>query len=388
MDFHAIIVAAGKGNRMGGLKQFMPLLGKPVLVWSLAAFIEAGAKSIRVVVSDFDQALCHIPKEMHHNISLIIGGDNRKLSVENALRDLRLYEDDNACPVLIHDGARPGISVMSIRRCLDAVGNDQGAIMALRLSDTIKQSEINGKLTTLNRETLWRAQTPQGFPLGPLLDAFDAWPKDQIPTDDAQIFSEAGFLVACVEGSHLLEKLTYKEDFETLSESLREKYEMRSSQTSLRIGHGLDVHAFGPGDIITLCGLKIAHNGGLIGHSDADVALHALTDALLGAMALGDIGDHFPPSDPMWKGAASDQFVIHALNLMKEKGGQLINIDLTIIGETPKIKPHRQAMREKLSAITGLDIDRISLKATTTEKLGFTGRSEGLMAQATILLTL
>jgi 2-C-methyl-D-erythritol 4-phosphate cytidylyltransferase / 2-C-methyl-D-erythritol 2,4-cyclodiphosphate synthase len=163
---------------------------------------------------------------------------------------------------------------------------------------------------------------------------------------------------------------------------------MQSSQTSLRIGHGLDVHAFGPGDNITLCGLKIAHNGGLIGHSDADVALHALTDALLGAMAIGDIGDHFPPSDPKWKGAASDQFVIHALNLMKEKGGQLINIDLTIIGETPKIKPHRQAMREKLSSITGLDLDRISLKATTTEKLGFTGRSEGLMAQATILLTL
>jgi 2-C-methyl-D-erythritol 4-phosphate cytidylyltransferase/2-C-methyl-D-erythritol 2,4-cyclodiphosphate synthase len=228
---------------------------------------------------------------------------------------------------------------------------------------------------TRSREGLWRAQTPQGFRLGLLKAAFAAWPGGAEATDEAAVVERAGGKVALVPGAPELMKLTFPEDF-TMAEQL-------AGQTrAMRIGQGFDAHRFGPGAAVMLCGVRIDHDHGLVGHSDADAGLHALTDALLGAIGEGDIGDHFPPSDPQWKDAPSDRFLAHAVRLVHARGGRILNVDVTLICERPKIKPHREAMRARLAEILGIDPAAVSVKATTTEGMGFTGRQEGLAAQA------
>jgi 2-C-methyl-D-erythritol 4-phosphate cytidylyltransferase/2-C-methyl-D-erythritol 2,4-cyclodiphosphate synthase len=261
---------------------------------------------------------------------------------------------------------------------LAALKQAEGAVPALPVADTLKRHDADGTVATVSRENLWRAQTPQAFRLSDLRAAYAAWPADAgEPTDDAAVVERAGGRIALAPGDPILMKLTYPEDFD-MAEALLARGEARATC----IGQGFDAHRWGPGEAVWLCGVRIAHDQTLVGHSDADAGLHALTDALLGAIGEGDIGDHFPPSDPKWKGAASDQFLLHAVELIRARGGRIANVDVTLICERPKIKPHRAAMRERLAQLLGLPLARVSVKATTTEGMGFTGRGEGLAAQA------
>jgi 2-C-methyl-D-erythritol 4-phosphate cytidylyltransferase/2-C-methyl-D-erythritol 2,4-cyclodiphosphate synthase len=279
-------------------------------------------------------------------------------------------------PVLIHDAARPFLTTATIAGLMKALETADAALPALPVADTLKRAEPGAGLTTTSREHLWRAQTPQAARRSTLLAAYAAWTGGE-PTDDAQVVEAAGGRVAIAAGDPLLMKLTYPEDF-AMAERLA------GAARITRVGQGFDAHRWGPGEEVWLCGVAIKHDETLIGHSDADAGLHALTDAILGAIGEGDIGDHFPPTDPKWKGAASDQFLAHAADLVAAKGGAIVNVDVTLICERPKIKPHRQAMRERLAEILSLPVDRVSVKATTTEKMGFTGRGEGLAASAVV----
>jgi 2-C-methyl-D-erythritol 4-phosphate cytidylyltransferase/2-C-methyl-D-erythritol 2,4-cyclodiphosphate synthase len=279
-------------------------------------------------------------------------------------------------PVLVHDAARPFVTRTHVERLLAALDLADGAIPTLPVPDTLKRGE--GLVDeTVSREGLWRAQTPQAFRFGRLKAAYRRWPATEEPTDDAAVMERAGGHVAMVPGDPLLMKLTYPEDF-LLAEQLA------ASRRIVRMGQGVDAHRFGPGDVVWLCGIRIEHDLGLVGHSDADCGLHALTDAVLGAIAAADIGEHFPPSDPRWKGASSDQFLTHAVSLVAAQGGRILNADVTLICERPKIRPHRDAMRARIAELLGVPIHRVSVKATTTEGMGFTGREEGLMAQAVV----
>jgi len=369
MTFASVVVAAGSGSRAGGDKQWRALGGKPVVRWSVEALLEAGAAPVVVVVASdsldrASEALDGLP-----GWHAVAGGAERVDSVRAGLAAIGGADDR---PVLIHDAARPLLSRAVIDRLLAALPGSDGAIAALPVSDTLKRgsAEIAG---TVDRVGLWRAQTPQAFPLGRLRAAYAAWPADETPTDDAAVVERDGGTVRLVEGDPRLMKLTYPEDF-AMAEALLPR------QT--RVGSGFDAHRWGPGDAVWLCGVSIPHDQTLIGHSDADAGLHALTDAILGAMGDGDIGDHFPPTDPKWKGAASDLFLIHAVERLHVRGGRLVNVDVTLICEKPRVKPHRQAMRERLAEILALPLDAVSVKATTTEAMGFTGRGEGLAAQA------
>jgi 2-C-methyl-D-erythritol 4-phosphate cytidylyltransferase/2-C-methyl-D-erythritol 2,4-cyclodiphosphate synthase len=253
------------------------------------------------------------------------------------------------------------------------------------VADTLKRQSDDLPLTTVSRQDLWRAQTPQAFRIDALRAAYAAWPSGAgEPTDDAAVIERAGGRVALAPGDPMLMKLTYPEDF-VMAEALVAHANPASAEQprATRIGQGLDAHRFGPGEAVWLCGVRIDHDRALIGHSDADAGLHALTDALLGAIGEGDIGDHFPPSDPKWKGAASSVFLAHAVELIHARGGRIVNVDVTLICERPRIKPHRQAMRARLAELLDIPLDRVSVKATTTEGMGFTGREEGLAAQAT-----
>ncbi len=282
--------------------------------------------------------------------------------------------------VLVHDAARPFVAARHLSALQAAMVGHDGAIPALAVADTLKRQTPPG-LQTVPREGLWRAQTPQAFQLGALRAAYAAWPADAgEPTDDAAVIERAGGRVALAPGDPMLMKLTYPEDF-AMAEALAAQGSP-SPALATRIGQGFDAHRFGPGDAVILCGVRIPHDQGLIGHSDADAGLHALTDALLGAIGEGDIGDHFPPDDPKWKGADSTVFLRHAAGLVAAKGGRIVNVDVTLICERPKIKPHREAMRARLAELLDLPLDRVSVKATTTEEMGFTGRREGLAAQA------
>jgi 2-C-methyl-D-erythritol 4-phosphate cytidylyltransferase/2-C-methyl-D-erythritol 2,4-cyclodiphosphate synthase len=258
---------------------------------------------------------------------------------------------------------------------LEALGESDAAILALPVADTLKAAVDGYVAATVPREHLYRAQTPQAFRFDALVRAYAAWPADETPTDDAAMVERAGGAVRLVPGDPRLMKLTYPEDF-AMAEALIGR--------TTRVGQGYDAHRFGPGDHIMLCGVKIAHDHGLVGHSDADVGLHAVTDAVMGAIGVGDIGQHFPPSDPQWKGAASDLFLSHAAQLVSERGGRVVNVDVTIVCEAPRIGPHRDAMRDRLAEILDLDRDAVSVKATTTEGMGFTGRKEGLAANAIV----
>jgi len=377
MSFSVVIVAAGSGSRAGPgqAKQWRRLADKPVLRWSVEAFLAAGAEDIVVVTTDDgEKALPDVLSGLS-GWRAARGGATRALSVQSGLSALAERPADE--PVLVHDAARPFVREAIIAALLEALKGADGAIPALPVADTLKRAVLGERPLTTPREHLWRAQTPQAFPRSKLVAAYAAWTSAAEPTDDAQVIEATGGIVALVPGDPLLMKLTYPEDF-AMAKLLA------GSARITRVGQGFDAHRWGPGESVWLCGVEIAHDETLIGHSDADAGLHALTDALLGAVGEGDIGDHFPPTDPQWKGAASDRFLIHAADLVRAKGGVIINVDVTLICERPKIKPHRAAMRERLAQILSLPLDRVSVKATTTEKMGFTGRGEGLAAQAIV----
>lgn len=379
MTFNAIIVAGGSGQRSGGKKQWMPLRGKPVLCWPIEAFAQAGAAEIIVVVPQDDLDHATLTLQAVDRVRIVPGGTTRALSVQSGLNALH----ETAAPmdaVLIHDAARPLLTIELIEALLKRLETARAAILAVPVTDSLKRAEDSRIVDAPSRAGLWRAQTPQAFRLKDIADAYAAWPGDVEATDEAMVAAASGIPVEIVEGAQHLQKLTYSEDFAVL--------EAFMPAQQMRIGQGFDAHRWGPGESVWLCGVEIAHDQTLIGHSDADAGLHALTDAILGAAGLGDIGDHFPPTDPQWKGAPSDLFLKHAVELVRSKGGEIVNVDVTLICERPKIKPHRESMRQRVAEILSVAADRVSIKATTTEKMGFTGREEGLAAQAVCLITL
>jgi 2-C-methyl-D-erythritol 4-phosphate cytidylyltransferase/2-C-methyl-D-erythritol 2,4-cyclodiphosphate synthase len=376
MYFSAVIVAAGASSRAGDgpRKPWRRVAGRAVVRWSVEALLGLGAAPVVVVITEGDEANAADALAGLDGWITVAGGAVRALSVQNGLKALHGQPDDQA--VLIHDAARPFVAEAHVSALLGALAGADGAIPALPVADTLKRTDEAGGSITTPREGLHRAQTPQAFRLETLRRAYAAWPAEAgEPTDDAQVVERAGGRVVLVPGDPRLIKLTYPEDF-AMAEMLAQP------TTITRVGQGFDAHRFGPGDGVTLCGVRIAHDRSLIGHSDADAGLHALTDALLGAIGDGDIGEHFPPSNPRWKGADSGVFMRHAVDLLHQRGGRLINVDITLICERPKLSPHRQAMRQCLAELLDLPIDRISVKATTTETMGFTGREEGLAAQA------
>ena len=374
MTTAAIIVAAGRGTRAGGdlPKQWQTLAGKSVVAHSIAAFAGLVDRIILVIHPD-DHAYA---AELRVGTQLVEGGSTRDQSVRNALEALT---GTGITKVLIHDGARPLLSADIIHCLLAALIQHKGAAPALRVTDALWRGE-NGLVSgTQDRDALFRAQTPQAFHFDAVLAAHRAHIGPA--ADDVEVARAYGIDVAIVGGDESNLKLTYAADFARAERILKDR-----SQMDIRLGNGFDVHAFCPGDLLWLCGVQISHTRGLLGHSDADVGMHALTDAIYGALAAGDIGRHFPPSDPQWKGAASHIFLNHAITLARSRGFTLSNADITLICEHPKIGPHASAMQTELARIMGVDPARISVKATTSEHLGFTGREEGIAAIATAAL--
>ena len=369
----ALIVAAGRGHRFGGEmpKQYTQLDGAPVLRHTIMAFLcQPKIDHVRVVIHPDDMGLYEAATEGLGLKTPIFGGEERQDSVRLGLQQIA---DDAPDFVLIHDGARPYISADVISRVLDALGSAAGAIPTLPLTDTIKRV-IDGKIVaTEDRSELWRAQTPQGFRYSDILNAHLKLIGQSL-SDDAAICEAVGLSVVRVDGDDTNVKITTLSDIQA-SDNGEIFKETRS-------GIGFDVHRFADGDHVVLCGVKIAHTHSLEGHSDADVALHAITDALLGAVGEDDIGHFFPPSDEQWRGVASDQFVSHAVKLIDSKGGRIVNVDITMMCEAPKVGPYRLLMRERVATILKISPSRVNVKATTTEKLGFTGRGEGIAAQA------
>ncbi len=374
MTTAAIIVAAGRGLRAGGEvpKQWQMLAGRPVVALSLTAF--EGMKRVLVIHPDDRVRAAAL------GVALVEGGENRSQSVRNALEAL---DGADITRVLIHDGARPLVAPTLIERVLAALEVHPGAAPALTVTDALWTGR-NGQVTgARDRAGLYRAQTPQGFHFDAILAAHRAFKGEA--ADDVEVARAAGLDVAIVAGEEDNLKLTYPGDFARAEAIIRGRA-MEVRPFDIRTGNGFDVHAFCAGDHVWLCGVKVPHSKGLLGHSDADVGMHALTDAIYGALAEGDIGQHFPPTDPQWKGAASQLFLTHAANLMASRGFRLANADVTLICERPKIGPHALAMRVALAQIMGVEAARISVKATTSERLGFTGREEGIAAMATAAL--
>ena len=366
-----IIVAAGRGTRAGGEvpKQWRQLGGTSALARTLAAFEGLGRIHLVVHPEDMARAL----ELTAGRAVLVAGGASRDASVCNALACL---EGSEITRVLIHDGARPLVSRALILRVLAALDRHPRAAQALAVTDALWTGAGERVTGTHPRDGLWRAQTPQGFRYPAILAAHRAHPGGA--TDDVEVALAAGLDVAIVEGEEENIKLTWPGDFA--------RAERIIAMQDVRLGNGYDVHAFTDGDHVTLCGVRVPHGRALLGHSDADVAMHALTDAIYGALAEGDIGRHFPPSDPQWKGAASEIFLAHAADLTRARGYRIANADVTIVCERPKIAPHAEAMRAELARILATDVGRISVKATTSERLGFTGREEGIAALATATL--
>jgi 2-C-methyl-D-erythritol 4-phosphate cytidylyltransferase/2-C-methyl-D-erythritol 2,4-cyclodiphosphate synthase len=370
--FAAVIVAAGKGLRAGGAmpKQFAPWRGKPLVRHSAESLLVQGASTVIVAIPPDGEELANNALGGLPNLRLVAGGASRQESVCNALETLA---DTASRHVLIHDAARPDIPARVTERLRQALADHPGAIPVLPVVDSLALDDGGVMAGSAPRETLRRVQTPQAFRFDEILAAHRAWTGPKDAGDDAQVARAAALAVALVEGDERLRKLTFAEDF-------------RTGAGMIRTGTGFDVHRLAEGEELWLCGVRIEHDRGLAGHSDADVGLHAVVDAILGACALGDIGQHFPPSDPRWKDAASSQFVSHAVTLAKDAGYSVGNVDLTLICEAPKIGPHRDAMRAKLAALLGVGLEQVSIKATTTERLGFTGRGEGIAAQAAATL--
>lgn len=384
----AIIVAAGSGVRAAGSarlpKQYCLIDGEPVLRRTLRAFLEHGnVHRVLAVIRGGDGELYNeavAGLASGKLLAPVVGGAARQLSVAAGLEALAVSSPD---AVLIHDAARPFISAQCISDTIAALGAFDGAIAAVPVTDTLKRSVESRIAETLPRAGLWRAQTPQTFHYRKILEAHRAASNADLSdfTDDASIAEWNGLSVAIIENTSENMKITTAGDL--LMADMIAGGGDRIRLPDVRTGTGFDVHAFEDGDHVTLCGVVIPHSHGLKGHSDADAGLHALTDALLGTIGAGDIGDHFPPSDPQWRGAKSEIFLLHAAKLLRERGGKITNADITLVCETPKIGPHREAMCSKLAGLLGISRDRVSVKATTSEGLGFTGRKEGLSALAT-----
>ena len=363
----AIVVAAGQGLRAGGAvpKQFAAWRGKPLVRHSVEAFMRAGLRRIVVVIPPGAESMAEAALA-GLDVEFVSGGATRQDSVAAGLAQLADQPPD---AVLIHDAARPGLTHPVIACLIEALAVTPGAVPVLPVVDSIYRDGSG----SVSRDSLYRIQTPQAFRFDAILTAYRAWPGVTIAGDDAEVARAAGLVVALVEGDESLRKVTYAAD-------------LAAAPQHSRTGFGFDVHRLISGEELWLCGMKIDHPKGLAGHSDADVALHAVTDAVLGAAAAGDIGDHFPPSEPRWRGASSDRFLAHAVALAAEAGYGLGHVDLTIICEEPRIAPHKAAMRARLAQILGLDASAVNVKATTTERLGFTGRGEGIAAQAVVTL--
>ncbi len=376
MTVAVIIVAAGRGTRAGEgqPKQWRDLMGQPVLAHTVAAF--AGVGRILVVLHPDDMA--QGMALFGGTVGLVAGGANRADSVKNALETL---EGSDVSRVLIHDGARPLVPAAVISAVLDALQTHPGAAPALPVTDALWRGENGLVAGTQDREGLYRAQTPQGFRFPEILAAHRSHPGGA--ADDVEVARAAGLPVAIVPGHEDNLKITFAQDFQRAETILRSR---RDEKMDVRLGNGYDVHAFTEGDHVILCGVKVPHTKALLGHSDADVGMHALTDAIYGGLAQGDIGRHFPPSDPQWKGAASWIFLDHAARLAGQMGFRIGNADVTLICEQPKIGPHALAMAQELARIMNVSPDRVSVKATTSERLGFTGREEGIAAIATVTL--
>lgn len=382
----AVIVAAGRGERAGqsteGPKQYRRIGGEAVLGRTLRVFRNTPyIGRIVVVIHPNDQALYkNAITDDCGDVSVVTGGPTRQESTRIGLLALR---DDAPDYVMIHDGVRPFITQDFLKRIAEHLSPETGVLPALAVSDTLKKSGPDATVSaTIPRDGLFAAQTPQAFPFAPILDAHEkAFSSGRTDfTDDAAIAEWQGLAIRIIEGSPDNNKLTWAKDIDMADKRLRQDYVVFPD---IRTGNGYDVHSFEPGDHVTLCGVNIPHDAKLNGHSDADVALHALTDALLATRGAGDIGTHFPPSDPQWKGAASHIFVEHAVRIVREAGGRIANADVTLIAEAPKVGPHREAMTKALCNMLGISADRVSVKATTNEKLGFIGRREGIAAIVT-----
>lgn len=375
----ALIVAAGRGRRFGGTlpKQYAPLGGQTVLRHTVARFVaHPGVGKVLCVIHPDDRdlyeaAIAGLGGGENVLLVPVHGGETRQDSVRLGLESLI---DMQVNKVLIHDAARPFVDEDVINGVIDALDNHGGALPVVAVADTLKRAEDGVVSDTVSRADLYRAQTPQGFIFSDILDAHRSLQGEAL-TDDALLFERAGRTVVITPGSEDNFKITTEED-------LMRAERLLSISTETRTGSGFDAHCFAPGDQVMLCGVSIPFTHGLKGHSDADVALHALTDALLGAISHGDIGQHFPPSDPQWKGASSDRFLAHAAGLVRGLGGVIVNVDVTIICEAPKVSPYIDTMKKRIAEILDIAVGRVSVKGTTTEGMGFTGRGEGIATQA------
>lgn len=370
MTVTALIVAAGKGERLGGgvPKQYRMLGGKPVLRWAVESLISHPAvRSTRVVIGSGQQELAAAALQGLDVGDMIEGGAERSDSVKAGLRVI------GGDAVLVHDAARPFCPAAVVDRLIAQLEFFDGATPVLPVGDTLARADrsLDG---IVERTGLVRVQTPQAFRFDALRKAYGIW-SGSVPTDETTVLRAAGLEVGVVEGDPALDKLTTPADFQRAEQWI-------AGRLSPRTGMGFDVHAFAGEGPVMLGGIAVPHSRGLAGHSDADVVLHAITDALLGAAGLGDIGEHFPPSDPTWKGVSSDRFLRHAVELLRSRGAIIDHVDCTVIAEEPKVGPHRSTMRQRIAEIAGLSLDQVSIKATTTEGLGFTGRREGIAAQA------
>lgn len=375
-----LVVAAGRGERLGGdvPKQYRRLAGQPLLTRSLQAFVRhPRITGVRAIIHPDDLALYNEAIVGLDLMSVAFGGATRHESSRKGLESLTANPPTQ---VLIHDASRPLVDAATIDRVLAELESSNAVIAALPVRDTIKRDDGGTSVCeTIDRSALWRAQTPQGFEFQSILAAHKQLPNETY-TDDAAVGETAGMTVKLVLGDEDNFKITTEKDFRHAERLL--------AGSEVRVGNGFDIHRFGPGDHVTLCGVVIPHEQGLIGHSDADAGLHALTDAILGALGEGDIGVHFPPTDPQWKGEDSSIFLRHATTLLNERGGSIRHVDVTLICEHPKISPHRQKMQRRVAEIIGIDFKQVSVKATTTEGLGFVGHSEGIAAQAVATIAL
>lgn len=373
MKVSVIVVAGGRGLRAGGAvpKQFASLAGRTMFLHAVdAALGHASVDNVILVVpADREEEAGSLLGT--REVAVVPGGQERHLSVHAGLV---AASATGATHVLIHDAARPHLPFCVIDRLLEALASADGAVPALPVADTLAHQDDDILGEVVDRSLLWRVQTPQAFRLDAIMTSHLRWDGGN-PTDDAQMARAAGFKIVMVEGDVRLEKITQPADFALAEQRL-------AVRMSTRTGQGFDVHRLELGRPLWLAGVRIEHDRGLAGHSDADVALHALVDALLGAICEGDIGTHFPPSDPKWKGAESWRFVDHARSLIESRGGIIEHVDLTLVCEAPKIGPHRSAMRERIAELLAIGVSRVSVKATTTEGLGFAGRGEGIAAHA------
>lgn len=372
-----ILVAAGRGDRAGGdiPKQYRRIAGRPLLAWTLENITKSFSfDEICIVIAENDRFVDKVIKNSGLNIKTCIGGATRTISVRSGLNSL---QDSHIDHVYIHDAARPFVTPAVMQGLSTALSDHPAAVPALPVIDALKT--LDG--SAVDRDNLRRMQTPQAFHHSAIKAAFDGVSSDKSFADDIAIAKQAGLSIAFTQGEPQNFKITYPHDFDKAEQILM-------TETYTATGTGFDVHQYDKGDVLWLCGVPIDCGYTLKGHSDADAGLHALTDAIFGALAAGDIGDHFPPTDPKWKGASSDQFLEFAVDMIGSRGGKLQHVDVTLICEKPKIKPHREAMRARIAQLCRLPLIRVSVKATTTEKLGFTGRGEGLAAQAAATIRL